>query len=391
MDNFITAIKGNIKSIIVFIAMIIALGSLFISQALISDMEQEERMKMEIWAAAMKSISTADENSDLTLALSVLNGNNTIPVIVIDNKGNIQNYRNIEINPKDSLASLYRSVSKICKAEKNIRFNLGGTGDDVNYIDIFYDDSTLLKRLESYPYIQLSVVIIFVIISGLLLTNLKKIEENKVWAGLSKETAHQLGTPISSLLAWQEILEEKYPGDETIEEIKRDIQSLKTVADRFSKIGSGPEAEMCDISEILKSKADYISKRISNKINVVCDMPQHHINCFVNRQLFEWVIENLCKNAADAMDGQGTIKIEHGKSDNKIWVEVSDTGKGISKSNFKRIFTPGYTTKKRGWGLGLSLSRRIICQYHKGKIFVKSSELNKGTTFRIEIRIPKIV
>lgn len=384
-------IKDHIKSILIFFAMIIAICSLYVSQTLISDMEKEEKNKMEIWASAMKSISVADENADLTLALEVLNGNNTIPVVVIDSKGNIQNYRNIETNKKDSLASLYKKVSAICQNGKNIRFNLSTQQNADKYIDIYYDDSILLKKLEIYPYVQLGVVIIFVIIAGLLLSNMKKVEENKVWAGLSKETAHQLGTPISSLMAWQELLEDKYPDEEIVGEIKKDIHSLRIVADRFSKIGSEPEVEICDITEILNSRADYISKRISNKINVVCENPPHHINGLVSPQLFEWVIENLCKNAADAMDGSGTLTINHGKSGNTIWIEVSDTGKGIPKSKIKKIFNPGYTTKKRGWGLGLSLSKRIICQYHNGKIFVKSSEPGKGSTFRIEIRKPRIV
>lgn len=384
-------IKDHIKSILIFFAMIIAIVSLYVSQTLINDMEKEEKNKMEIWASAMRSISVADENADLTLALGVLNGNNTIPVVVIDSKGNIQNYRNIETSKADSLASLYKKVSKICQTGKNIRFNLSSQKDSDNYIEIYYDDSILLKKLEIYPYVQLGVVIIFVIIAGLLLSNLKKVEENKVWVGLSKETAHQLGTPISSLMAWQELLEDKYPDEEIVNEIKKDIHSLRIVADRFSKIGSEPEVEICDITEIVSSRADYIAKRISNKINVVCDKPQHHINGLINPQLFEWVIENLCKNAADAMDGNGTLTIAHGKSGNIIWIEVSDTGKGISKSKIKKIFSPGYTTKKRGWGLGLSLSKRIICQYHNGKIFVKNSEPGKGTTFRIEIRKPRIV
>lgn len=386
MNKLDIGVSDNIKTILIFFAIFIAIGSLYISQSLISDMEKEERTKMEIWATAMKSISNADENSDLSLALNVLNGNNTIPVVVIDSKGNIQNYRNIEINKKDSLSSLYNVVSKICKAEKNIRFKLGNETSDNDYIDIYYDDSILLKHLEMYPYIQLSVVVIFVIIAGLLLTNLKKVEENKVWVGLSKETAHQLGTPISSLLAWQEILHDKYPEDDTIIEMKKDIDSLRLVADRFSKIGSEPELEMQNLTEILSSRAEYISKRVSNKIKVIMEKPAHPINAFINRHLFEWVIENLCKNAADSMNGNGTITIRHGKSGKKIWIEISDTGKGIPKSKFRKIFIPGYTTKKRGWGLGLSLSKRIICQYHNGNIFVKSSELNKGTVFRIEIK-----
>lgn len=386
-------ITDNVKIILILAAVLIALVSLFVSQSLVNAMKNEEKTKMEIWADAMKSISRADENSDLTLALEVLNGNHTIPVVVLDNNGNIQDYRNLDINKSDSIVSLHETVSEICAAGKNIRFNLDADADIENtrhYVDIYYDDSVLLRHLTLYPYIQMSVVAIFVIIAGLLLSNIKKVEQNKLWVGLSKETAHQLGTPISSLLAWQEILEDKYPDDKTIVEMKKDVDSLRAVAERFSKIGSEPEAEICDITDIINNKADYISKRISNKIKVVCENPPHHVMGLVNKSLFEWVIENLCKNAADAMAGTGTLTLRHGKGENKIWIEVSDTGKGIPKSKFRKVFNPGYTTKKRGWGLGLSLSKRIISEYHNGKIYVKSSELNKGTTFRIEIRDVKI-
>lgn len=394
MKKLDLSLNDNLKAVLIFFAVLIALVSLFVSNSLIEDMKNEERVKMEVWANAMKSISEADENSDLSLALQVLNGNNTIPVVVLDEDGNIQNYRNLDISKNDSISSLYKLVSEVCASGKNIRFHLddeGGVETGKHYVDIYYDDSILLKRLALYPYVQLSVVIIFVIIAGLLLSNLKKIEQNRVWVGLSKETAHQLGTPISSLLAWQELLEDKYPDDDIVKEMKVDVQNLRIVADRFSKIGSEPETESCNITEIISDKAAYISKRISNKIEVSCENPAHPIVAMVNRSLFEWVIENLCKNAADAMDGTGKLLLRHGKDGNVIWVEVSDTGRGIPKSKFKSVFKPGFTTKKRGWGLGLSLSQRIIKEYHKGRIFIKSSELNKGTTFRIEIKDLRIV
>lgn len=380
---------GSLKVIIICVAVVIAIVSLVVSQTLTDRMKQEERTKMEIWTSAMQIMSNADSDADMTLVLRVLNGNNTIPVVVVDDNGMIQDYRNLDISRSDSLASLHEQVAEICKAGKNIRFYLNdraGNVDHGQFVDVYYDDSLLLRQLAVFPYVQLGVVIIFVIIAAYLLTNMKKVEQNRVWVGLSRETAHQLGTPISSLMAWKDLLEEDHPDDAAVKEMGKDIEVLKTVVDRFSKIGSEPEVEICDISEIIKDRAEYISRRISNKIDVRCEMPAHHVKALVSHTLFEWVIENLCKNAADAMDGVGAIILTHGKSDKKIWVEVSDNGKGIPKSKYKTIFNPGYTTKERGWGLGLSLSKRIIEEYHKGRIYVKYSELGKGTTFRIELR-----
>lgn len=380
---------GSLKVIIICVAVVIAIASLVVSQTLTDRMKQEERTKMEIWTSAMQIMSNADSDADMTLVLRVLNGNNTIPVVVVDDNGMIQEYRNLDISRSDSLASLHEQVAEICKAGKNIRFYLNdraGNVDHGQFVDVYYDDSLLLRQLAVFPYVQLGVVIIFVIIAAYLLTNMKKVEQNRVWVGLSRETAHQLGTPISSLMAWKDLLEEDHPDDAAVKEMGKDIEVLKTVVDRFSKIGSEPEVEICDISEIIKDRAEYISRRISNKIDVRCEMPAHHVKALVSHTLFEWVIENLCKNAADAMDGVGAIILTHGKSDKKIWVEVSDNGKGIPKSKYKTIFNPGYTTKERGWGLGLSLSKRIIEEYHKGRIYVKYSELGKGTTFRIELR-----
>lgn len=380
---------GSLKVIIICVAVVIAIASLVVSQTLTDRMKQEERTKMEIWTSAMQIMSNADSDADMTLVLRVLNGNNTIPVVVVDDNGMIQDYRNLDISRSDSLASLHEQVAEICKAGKNIRFYLNdraGNVDHGQFVDVYYDDSLLLRQLAVFPYVQLGVVIIFVIIAAYLLTNMKKVEQNRVWVGLSRETAHQLGTPISSLMAWKDLLEEDHPNDAAVKEMGKDIEVLKTVVDRFSKIGSEPEVEICDISEIIKDRAEYISRRISNKIDVRCEMPAHHVKALVSHTLFEWVIENLCKNAADAMDGVGAIILTHGKSDKKIWVEVSDNGKGIPKSKYKTIFNPGYTTKERGWGLGLSLSKRIIEEYHKGRIYVKYSELGKGTTFRIELR-----
>ena len=376
----------NMRLWLIGIGTAIIAASLIISHFLIKDLQEEEKNKMEIWAAAMKNISDAGENTtDLTLVLKVLEGNKTIPVVVLDNSGNIQNYRNIRIDPRDSIPSLHRKVSEICSAEKKIRFYLDDA-DTSEYIDIYYDDSLLLKRLAFYPYMQLTIVAVFVFIAVYMLVALKKSEQNKVWIGLSKETAHQLGTPISSLMAWQELLEEKYPDDEYVSEMGKDISRLRIIADRFSKIGSTPENEPCSVNGLLAETAEYISRRVGKNIEVRFAAPSQDVQAIINPTLFEWVVENLCKNSADAMKSTGgRLMLTCGRSEKKIWVEVSDTGAGIPKSKHKKIFTPGYTTKKRGWGLGLSLAKRIVEEYHKGRIFVKSSEPGKGTTIRIEI------
>ena len=383
--NFSEKLK-NMRLWLIGIGTAIIAASLIISHFLIKDLQEEEKNKMEIWAAAMKNISDAGENTtDLTLVLKVLEGNKTIPVVVLDNSGNIQNYRNIRIDPRDSIPSLHRKVSEICSAEKKIRFYLDDA-DTSEYIDIYYDDSLLLKRLAFYPYMQLTIVAVFVFIAVYMLVTLKKSEQNKVWIGLSKETAHQLGTPISSLMAWQELLEEKYPDDEYVSEMGKDISRLRIIADRFSKIGSTPENEPCSVNGLLAETAEYISRRVGKNIEVRFAAPSQDIQAIINPTLFEWVVENLCKNSADAMKSTGgRLMLTCGRNEKKIWVEVSDTGAGIPKSKHKKIFTPGYTTKKRGWGLGLSLAKRIVEEYHKGRIFVKSSEPGKGTTIRIEI------
>ena len=376
----------NMRLWLIGIGTAIIAASLIISHFLIKDLQEEEKNKMEIWAAAMKNISDAGENTtDLTLVLKVLEGNKTIPVVVLDNSGNIQNYRNIRIDPRDSIPSLHRKVSEICSAEKKIRFYLDDA-DTSEYIDIYYDDSLLLKRLAFYPYMQLTIVAVFVFIAVYMLVALKKSEQNKVWIGLSKETAHQLGTPISSLMAWQELLEEKYPDDEYVSEMGKDISRLRIIADRFSKIGSTPENEPCSVNGLLAETSEYISRRVGKNIEVRFAAPPQDVQAIINPTLFEWVVENLCKNSADAMKSTGgRLMLTCGRNEKKIWVEVSDTGAGIPKSKHKKIFTPGYTTKKRGWGLGLSLAKRIVEEYHKGRIFVKSSEPGKGTTIRIEI------
>lgn len=381
----------QIKIILVSMAVVIAVASLIVSHLLIKDLSIEESNKMEVWSQALRAINNADDNTDLTLVLKVLNGNNTIPVVVLDKGNNVQTFRNISTHGKDTANYLDGKVEEFKRINHRIRINLESTetlklDDEIDYIDVYYDDSLMLKRLASYPYVQLGVVLIFVIVAIFALLSSKKAEQNKVWVGLSKETAHQLGTPISSLMAWVEILQSKYVGDELLPEMNNDVKRLQVIADRFSKIGSMPEPQLNNLNEVLDNATNYISRRTSNKVSFIKDIPSEPLNIKLNTSLFEWVIENLCKNAIDAMDGQGTITVMVTESFSKVNIEVTDTGKGISKSKYKTIFTPGYTTKKRGWGLGLSLAKRIIEEYHQGKIYVKRSEVNKGTTFQIELK-----
>ena len=375
----------QVKILLVAMAVIIATVSLIVSNILVSDLKVEEENKMMVWAEAMRTLNTADENTDLTLVLQVINENNTIPVIVEDSTREIQTFRNVEINASceaDSMLFLKQSAEHWRKNGRSIRITLG----QQEYIEVCYDESVLIKRLATYPYVQLGVVLLFVVIAIFALLTSKKAEQNKVWVGLSKETAHQLGTPISSLMAWKEILRETYPDDELIPEMEKDINRLQIIADRFSKIGSLPESFPTSLGEVITSAKEYMEKRISKQVIITLHCPEHAIIVNMNRLLFEWVIENLCKNAVDAIEGKGRIDLSISETPTKAIVEVADTGKGIRSKDLNNVFRPGFTTKKRGWGLGLSLAKRIVEDYHHGKIFVKSSEPGVGTVFRIEIR-----
>lgn len=377
----------QVKIILVLAAIIIAVASLIVSNNLVKKLADEEHNKMEVWAEAMRSLNKADENTDLNLVLKVINENNTIPVIVTDSKRNVQIYRNVDlkgVNFEDSMKNAEAISSKLLDDGKYIRIYL----DDslkTDYINVCYDDSVILKRLSTYPYIQLGVVMLFVVVAIFALLTSKKAEQNKVWVGLSKETAHQLGTPISSLMAWTEILKENYPEDELIPEMDKDVKRLELIAERFSKIGSLPEPVPSSLMDVMTHVIDYMDRRTSSKVKFIKDFPDNDIIVKINSSLFEWVIENLCKNAVDAMEGCGTITLHVEETASKVIIEVTDTGKGIKKKNIRNVFKPGFTTKKRGWGLGLSLAKRIVEEYHKGRIFVKNSEIGKGTTFRIEL------
>ena len=370
----------QVKIILVVVAIIIAITSLLVSHFLVTDLSDEERNKMEVWARAMQTLQEADEMTDLALVLSVIQGNKTIPVIVLDSDEQVMDYRNVDIRDKDSVRYVADYGRRMYKAGHYIQI-----GDSIDYQLVCYDESTLLKRLSQYPYWQLGIVMIFVVVAIFALLSSKRAEQNKVWVGLSKETAHQLGTPISSLMAWVEILKENYPDDDLIPEMNKDVKRLELIAERFSKIGSLPEPVDASMNEVLAHVIDYMDRRTSKKVEIVSELPAENVVVKMNASLFEWVIENLCKNAVDAMEGQGRIVLSLHEEDSKVAIEVTDNGKGIRKKDLKSVFTPGFTTKKRGWGLGLSLAKRIVEEYHKGRIYVKSSEVGVGTTFRIEM------
>lgn len=378
----------QVKIFLVVAAILIAVASLLVSRSLTHDLAEQEKSKMQVWAEAMKSLSAADENTDLSLVLKVLDENHTIPVVVLNNEGVVTEYRNIEIkarNAKDSIAFITSYGQQMKASGQVIRISLSKNHHD--YIDVCYDDSLMLKRIAVYPYVQLGVVLLFVIVAIFALLTSKRAEQNKVWVGLSKETAHQLGTPISSLMAWSTILKETYPDDELLPEMDKDVKRLQLIADRFSKIGSIPEPVPSCLNDVLIHVVDYMDRRTSKKIEMKRELPNEDVIINMNASLFEWVIENLCKNAVDAMGGKlGSITLRLEETDKRAIVEVSDTGKGIKKKDISNVFRPGFTTKKRGWGLGLSLAKRIVEEYHHGKIYVKNSEIGKGTTFRIELR-----
>ena len=374
----------RIRTVLIVVAIVIAVSSLFVSQSLVRDLSREEHSKMELFAQAYQSLSDADENTDLGLVLAVMSGNKTIPVIVVDETGDVKSFLNIEIRKADTLAYLSGYVERMRSLGNSIKIYYDES-DTEHYNEVCFDESLLLNRLTVYPYIQLGVVMLFVLIAIFALLSFKKTEQNRVWVGLSKETAHQLGTPISSLMAWNELLKDKYQDDELIAEMEKDVNRLQMVAERFSKIGSMPEPVQADMVGVLDGVIDYVEHRSPATVRFIRNFPNPPVNAKVNASLFGWVIENICKNAVDAMNGKGKLTIKLTEDKNYVTIDVTDTGKGIAKNSWRSVFDPGYTTKERGWGLGLSLAKRIVTEYHKGKIYVAHSELGKGTTFRIEL------
>jgi hypothetical protein len=366
----------NAKYVLIAVAALIAVASLLVSNIIVEDLKQEEERRMMVWASAMSSLISADVDEDVSLEEEILSSNKTIPVIMIDEEGEILSYNNI---PETKIG---RRAAQMQASGTRIEVPLG----DGELCYICYDDSDTLVQLAYYPYIQLSVVVVFFIICFVAILNSKRAEQNRVWVGLSKETAHQLGTPISSLMAWVEILKSKYPGDELLPEMSRDVERLQMVAERFSKIGSKSEPVTADVNGVIEKAVGYMKRRSPAKVQYELILSDAPLLAPLNIPLLEWVIENLCKNAIDAMSGNGCITVEVSDTADKVVVDVTDTGKGIAKSQWDDVFTPGFTTKPRGWGLGLSLAKRIVEEFHKGRIYIKKSLPGKGTTFRIELK-----
>ena len=371
-----------LKYLFIVAAVVIAIASVFVSDLLIKDLAREERQKIEVWAEATRVLTSEDPSLNMNLILQIIQGNTAIPVMLCNDRDSVMNYKNLELPEKNVDEFLQKKVQELKKKKDPIVIDM----EDVTYQYLYYDDSLIMKRLLVYPYAQLTVMAVFILTAFLALASTKKAEQNKVWVGLSKETAHQLGTPISSLIAWLEYLKLKEVDPTLLAEMEKDVKRLEMIAERFSKIGSTPEPVPVNICESVRSALDYMETRISSKVKITVEAPEEPVMVLMNQALFAWVVENLCKNAVDAMEGQGNITFHIEEKGKKVRIDVTDTGKGILKSKFKTVFNPGYTTKKRGWGLGLSLVKRIIESYHGGKIYVKSSEIGKGTTFRIELR-----
>ncbi|MGM0375726.1 MAG: ATP-binding protein [Bacteroidota bacterium] len=371
------------KFLLMLGALIIGGASLFYTNQLASELRREETRRMEIWAKANRQFtqSDADEHS-LDLVFEIIQNNTTVPLIIADENDSIYFYRNLKIPDTNEQAHLQSELEEMKQGREPIVIDLGD--DQRQYL--YYADSILLQKLRWFPVVQLIVVVLFVLLAYWAFSAARRREQDQVWVGMAKETAHQLGTPTSSLLGWLEILEMKKVDPSLVEEMRHDIQRLQTITARFSRIGSRAEMKPVPIGAMLTDVQGYLQHRISSGVQIVLpteDQPELTVS--MNRPLFEWVIENLCKNAADAMEGKGTIHFSWGQTRKYAFIEITDTGKGISRKHQKTIFKPGYTTKRRGWGLGLTLVRRIITEYHEGKIFVKESVPGKGTTFRIEL------
>lgn len=381
---------------------------LVISNGLVRELEQQERERMHIWAQATEKIARAEDAADFDFLLAIIQQNNSIPVMVTDSAFRIMEFRNFNLpDSRDKGKYSYEELSERNRKylRKRIESQSGGRplrevaagnshfipvvagGHTMQYI--YYEDSRLIKRLSLYPYVELGVILVLGMIIYGASVYAKRAEQNRVWAGLSKETAHQLGTPISSLMAWTEYLQSAGTDREVVEELSKDVDRLSMIADRFSKIGSVPELQPSDLNESVVRSLDYMRRRISGRVELDIRCPEGELPVLLSPPLFSWVMENLTKNAVDAMEGQGRITVTTGMDSGHPFIEVHDTGKGIARKNFKSVFTPGFTTKKRGWGLGLALVKRIVETYHRGHIYVKDSEPGRGTTFRIDLPADK--
>ncbi|MDI3527054.1 MAG: hypothetical protein PWR03_1237 [Tenuifilum sp.] len=369
--------------ILLLAAISISFITIYFTNQFVKQLKEEERDKINLWANAVKYISDeSDACQDFALIFEIVQNNKTVPVILTDENGSLIGYRNIYIgNPSDT-SQINKILNKMKEVHSPIEINL--PDGSKNYV--YYFDSITLKKLNYYPYIQLFIIFIFIGVSFLAYSQARKSEQNSIWLGMAKETAHQLGTPTSSLMACSEILKEKYSNDEIIMELEKDVKRVETITNRFSKIGSKPKLGNININTVIEQTIEYQLKRCPNTIKINHRKSNIPILVKANDILLGWVLENLIKNAIDAMQGVGSIKITTNVLKKRIYIDISDEGKGIEKRNFKEVFRAGYSTKERGWGIGLSLAKRIVEEYHHGKIFVLSSELNKGTTFRIVLK-----
>ena len=370
------------KLFLLLFVVFIGLGSLVYTETLVSKLKVEERKNVELWAEAIRLISLSDSSQNVEFPSSIIDNNNTVPVILTDESDNIISVKNFNDEKVRDNAYMIKTLKKIKEQSKPITINL----ENGHYDLIYYKDSIILTMLIYYPYTQLGIVIFFIFVSYLAFRSSRKAEQNQVWVGMSKETAHQLGTPTSSLAGWIEVLQQKYPEISITKELALDVARLEKVTERFSRIGSKPALASENIIEIISNTVNYLKLRTSSKVKINIEYdPEYRIMAPVNSALFEWVIENVFKNAVDSMEGSGGITIRIAETEKHALIDISDTGKGMPKSAFNKIFNPGFTTKLRGWGLGLSLAKRIIEEYHNGKIFVRHSEVGKGSVIRIII------
>lgn len=368
-----------VRIVVIIVAIFFAVVSLVISDRLVSQMAEEERHKMELWAAATQSVTSNDYEESLLFASRIIESNTTIPMIQVNARGEIINYNNIDLPRTDPSRYLYQKLKEFRAGYPPIEIDYG-LGKEY----LYYSDSTTLKQLLLFPYVQVAVFLIILGVSVLAIVSLKRADQNFIWEGMSRETAHQLGTPISSLMAWRELLMAQAVDPMVVQEMGKDIQRLEMIADRFQKIGSSPKLEPCDLGVLVMKAVAYLQPRISKGVSIsVLDEPEVAVYVLASEQLIAWVFENLIKNAVDAMQSKGAISIRYGAGEEHAFIEIQDTGKGLPRAQWEKIFRPGYTTRQRGWGLGLSLARRIVQDYHKGRIYVRHSELGVGTTFRI--------
>ena len=371
-----------LKLVFIAVAALIVVASVFFTNSLSRKLATEEKKKIEIWADATRQLILADENTNVDFLLNIIEDNTTIPVIMTDDHDRMLQHRNIKTPSKNEAQFFERKIADLKENRPSIVIKL----DENNKQYIYYDESLLLKQLQIFPFVQFGLTFIFFLIVILVFSSTKRAEQNQVWVGLSKETAHQLGTPISSLLAWIELLKLKHDDDKLIINMEGDVKRLSIISERFSKIGSKPDLKTTNLIDALSNAVNYIRNRSSSKVEINLQLPANKdLPIRLNIPLFEWVIENICKNAIDAMNGSGKLNITVINGEHEVYIDIKDTGKGIERKLHKAIFTPGFTTKERGWGLGLSLAKRIIEEYHQGKIFVKDSTPNVGTTFRIII------